>query len=418
MKIKKFEARTEQDAINKVKQELGLNALILNIKRTQPKGIFAFFRKPVVEVTAAFDDKPVKDESAQPSGNTSPAAMLTGSQSSSQPSPDKAVANEIIDKSEHVLNEKRINEQHEKIKQLENKLTSTEDLLERAVSQLNISMILGASSAARKYDSVMIQLFYNALVEQGVRPDIADKVLEDVNAIDETEKVNINLVVKIVYNTLIKILGEPAALDVPRTKEESPKCVVFIGPTGVGKTTTIAKLSSLLILNENVRVGLITADTYRMAAVEQLKTYAEILGIDVGVVYEPSEITTYINAMKYVSDEILIDTAGRSHKNNGTLSELGTLLSEVPDSQRFLVLSVSTKFEDLLDIVNVYSEITDFNIIFTKTDETNCLGSILNICYLTGKRLSYLTNGQNVPDDIELVRPDKIAKALLGLGGN
>jgi len=197
-------------------------------------------------------------------------------------------------------------------------------------------------------------------------------------------------------------------------------CLVnfFMGPTGVGKTTTIAKLTSDFILNYNLRLGLITADTYRIAAVEQLKTYAEILSVEVGVVYSTKDFIECIGRLTAKYDMILVDTAGRSHKNSENLTELSELLAACPAAEKHLVLSLTTKCDDLLQIIEAYSDIADFDIIFTKLDETQELGSILNICHLTQKRISYVTNGQNVPDDISIVEPEKIARALLGLDQN
>jgi len=189
-----------------------------------------------------------------------------------------------------------------------------------------------------------------------------------------------------------------------------------MGPTGVGKTTTIAKLSSVLSLNHNMKVGFITADTYRIAAVEQLKTYAEILGLDVRVVYSNDDIENSVDEMRILNDVILIDTAGRSHRNEDNVVELAGILNSLPDSRHYLVLSATTKCEDMLEIIHTYETVTDFDLIVTKLDETASLGSILNICYLTGKKISYVTFGQNVPDDIEVIKPDKIAMSLLGIG--
>lgn len=395
MKIKKYEARTEKEAIEKVKMELGLEALILNIKKIQPKGIFAFFRKPQVEVTAAYEEKPF---------------ALKNNAAIAEQEAVKANA------AENVVKDKKLIEQNEKIKKLEKKLNSAEELLEKAVSQISLAQQSNFSHD-RKYENNLIQVFYDALVSQGVTVEIADKLLEDVNAIDENEEIDISLIVKVVYNTIVSILGEPATTPVKKAEKGNPRIFTFMGPTGVGKTTTIAKLSSIFILNESLNVGLITADTYRIAAVEQLKTYAEILGVEVGVAYNLEDLGVCIENMRQINDVIFVDTAGRSHKNDETLKELDGLLSVMPQSDRYLVLSTTTKYEDLLNIVTIYSSVSDFKIIFTKLDETTSLGSILNICYLTGKKISYVTNGQNVPDDIEAIQPEKIAKALLGFGG-
>ncbi len=403
MKIKKFVARTEQEALEKAKAELGSSALILNIKKITPKGILKLFKKPTIEVTAAYEDK---QKEAKP--ETKLQTANTTNENSEAQTEKKA--------HEKVLKDKTIVEQGIKIESLQNKVNATEQLVSKLMTQLTLaeqSILVGK----RKYENSMIQLFYDELIEQGVTPEIAEKILEDINLIEEEDKIDINLIVKIVYNTIISVLGEPSPVLLSKTTKDNAKVITLLGPTGVGKTTTIAKLSSIFMLKQGLNVSLITADTYRIAAVEQLKTYAEILGIDIQAVYNNDEMPPAINKVKKINDIILIDTAGRSHKNMDNLIDIKELLEKVPNSENYLVLSVTTKFEDLLSIVESYSTICDFKIIFTKLDETNAFGSILNICYLTGKKVSYVTMGQNVPDDIEIIQPEKIAKMLLGLGG-
>lgn len=405
MRIRKFEGTTEKEVIEMVKDELGLDALVLNIKKIQPKGIFSIFRKPTVEVTAAYEEKPVPQKSH--------------SQFQVNSLAEKSDYNEMrdnIDVFDKMLKEKKINEQDEKIKELEKRLVSTEEMLEKAVSHLSISM--HKLEGERKYQNNLIQIFYEALIDQGVLPEIAEKILEELDLIGEKDEININMIVKIVYNRIVGILGEPDSLDISKKSKSDAKVAAFIGSTGVGKTTTIAKLSADFILNRKLEVGLITADTYRIAAVEQLKTYADILGVEIEVVYNPNDLAEYVEIMRSLNDVILIDTAGRSHKNAENLKDLEELLAVVPACEIFLVMSLTTKYEDLLSIIKTYSAIADFKIIFTKLDETLYYGSILNVCYETGKHVSYVTMGQNVPDDIETVKPEKIAKALLGLGND
>lgn len=400
MKIKKYEALTEAEAIEKVKIDLGEEALILNIKKVQPKGFYAIFKKPKIEVTAAYEEKISLPKEVEFKKQYLKNRNLENKENTG----------------ELVVKDIKIIEQNEKIKELEEKLTSTEDLLEKVVTQLTVTSQT-IRNGKRKYENALVQVFYDALISQEVTPEIAEKLLEEVDNVEDEEEIDINLLVKIVYNLIVNILGEPETIDISNIKEKKPIVVSFIGPTGVGKTTTIAKLSSNFILNNDLDVGLITADTYRIAAIDQLKTYAEILNIDVSVVYNSFDLLDNINNMSKVNDIILIDTAGRSHKNKETLEELKTLIEAANSSEKYLVLSITTKYQDLLSIVKTYANITEFKIIFTKLDETTCLGSILNICYETGRKISYITNGQAVPDDIEVISPEKIAKALLGLGG-
>jgi flagellar biosynthesis protein FlhF len=193
------------------------------------------------------------------------------------------------------------------------------------------------------------------------------------------------------------------------------KYVFFIGPTGVGKTTTIAKIASTLKLSGKAKVALITSDTYRIAAVEQLKTYANILGTPLKVVYSSEEMEKTKEELK-AYDLVLIDTAGRSHNNPEQKEDLQRLLATVPEEQRevYLVMSATTKYKDLVKIAQSYSEIAKYSLIFTKLDETDAIGNIFNLRMVTGAPLSYMTWGQNVPDDIGKVDAQKMAKQLLG----
>jgi flagellar biosynthesis protein FlhF len=463
VKIKKFAAATEQEAIEKIKEELGDKALVINVRRGQPRGFFAFLRKPFVEVTAAYDDdsdretledlarvqaesKFAEDLSAAAFGMGIPESGIS---STSIPGPSLS-ATSISAAGMSVIGEKslagtsgaeiaaiaameaQINEKDERIKLLSDMLLTTGDMLSRAQKQMSVARHDITTDRQRLYQNNLLQVFYDTLVENQVSAQIAQEILDDLDGpsinpalgaklADHTinneinNKLDINFIVKIVYNSLVRLIGSPEVLEA-RESKGNPQKFAFIGPTGVGKTTTIAKLTADLYLNRGLDVALITADTYRIAAIEQLKTYGDILGIEVAVAYKPEELRAHSEEANDISDFILVDTAGRSHKNRDNLLELNEFLSSVPGLEVFLVLSLTTKYEDMLNIVDTFSQICDFRIIFTKMDETDKLGAIVNICYHTGKRLSYITFGQNVPDDIKTLAPGEVAMRLLGLG--
>ncbi len=188
--------------------------------------------------------------------------------------------------------------------------------------------------------------------------------------------------------------------------------IFFIGPTGVGKTTTIAKIAANYSLEKGLNVGLISSDTYRIAAVEQLKVYSDILSVPIEVIYSPKEIHHALDKL-YDRDVVLVDTAGRSHKNKEHIEELNLLLNEVREKTVYLVISSTTKFSDLKDILSTYSFIDNYKIIFTKIDEVSTYGPILNIAMKYPEHISYITTGQSVPDDIEVVTSNTILDMLL-----
>lgn len=215
-------------------------------------------------------------------------------------------------------------------------------------------------------------------------------------------------------NTVRIIVKE--ILEEPYTIDESGKgkrVFVFVGPTGVGKTTTLAKLAARLSLINNKTVGLVTADTYRIAAVDQLKTYSEILGLPLKVIYEPEEISDALNRYND-KDCVLIDTAGRSHKSEELLQDLKGILTYVENPEIFLVISMTTGYKDIKSILDSYDFLDDYKLLLTKLDEASSLGNVLNIKLETGKPLSYFTIGQSVPDDIEVASVDKIADYIVG----
>ncbi len=205
-------------------------------------------------------------------------------------------------------------------------------------------------------------------------------------------------------------LGPPSPV---RDSENLAKIILFIGPTGVGKTTTLAKLAAQFSIKDNKSVGLITSDTYRIAAVEQLRTYSEILDIPLKVIYDPEEIKEAIDELRD-KEVILIDTAGRNHKIEEQLLETKSIINNVPNPEIFLVISATTTYKDIKSIIQSYSFIEDFKLIFTKLDESTTAGNILNTKVMTGKDLSYFTTGQIVPDDIEIASPEKIVDLIVG----
>lgn len=205
----------------------------------------------------------------------------------------------------------------------------------------------------------------------------------------------------------------PQATPIQRTKTDGPHVVALIGPTGVGKTTTIAKLAANLKLREKRKVGLITIDTYRIAAIDQLKRYADILGAPLCVVQTPEDMVGAIESMKDC-EFILIDTAGRSPNDTMKLNELKRFLSFAKPDEVHLVLS-STANEGCVELaLEKFGDVRVDKLIFTKLDEAAQLGVVLNVTRKINKGLAYVTTGQDVPNDIEPVHGKKLAQMILG----
>ena len=394
MKIRKYEGENEKEAMLKVKEELGKDALIVSVKNIRPRGIFRLFRKPYVEVTAALEEHSVLDD-----GDREPSIPRRGLAGGEEIS----MASNQDDSEDSIY--------FERFK------TIMESIPDEALQSVAKSPAAEEQSLANADDetdevevanATLIKAVYDQLADNEVREDVINNLIAGVEHIDSEGQDELTDVISVVYKRIVNELS-----DFETIRDKGPKAVFFIGPTGVGKTTTIAKVASYFTLNLGKKVAFITADTYRIAAVEQLRTYANILNVPIKVVYSSEELSTAVNAYGDM-DLILVDTAGRSHKNADHQEELKDLLEAIDEKDVFLVLSVATKYKDLMTIAAQYSNMTDYKIIFTKLDETACYGNILNLKAATGAKLSYVTFGQNVPDDISDINPHEIARHVLG----
>ena len=415
MIIKKYLAKTEKEAIEMAKEDLGSNAIVMNIKKVHPKGLAKIFMRSKVEVTAALDDNPAA--SATTSAATSPAPSQTVS---------------------HVDIEipKEVPEQTESEQSIQNKLMKLQLLLEKQMQQKDTELEKTAESkktenAVKQQEetketndekenaektgdktSAYKELIYQQLIQNEVDSDIANSIMDEVSRSLPADAA-LDQILASVYQKIILMMGQPYVIKPDR--KDKTQYIFFLGSTGVGKTTTIAKIASKLKLEQKAKIALVTADTYRIAAVEQLKTYANILSVPLKVIYSPEELGKMTDELEDY-DICLVDTAGRSHKDKEQIEDIKKLIEQVPisDRQVYLVLNAGTKYSDLQEIASVYAKLTDFSLIFTKLDETSSSGVLLNMKMKTKCPLSYVTWGQNVPDDIGEIDAQKIAKQLLG----
>lgn len=394
MIIKKFQAGTETEAMILAKEELGKDAIVMNIKTIKPKGFYGLFRKPLVEVTAAVDDNVNYNSLLEkPKVQQTPAPIVNPNILVEEQETESAIEKKLNDLQKLLENQLVKNEESKEI---------TEEIVE---DKEDTKQALGEKNAA------CIQLIYNQLVNNEMDEKYAKQIISEIEK-GISKEAGVDNVLSSVYQKIILKLGQRKPIEL---LEKGPKFLFFVGPTGVGKTTTIAKLASDFALKKKTKVGFIASDTYRIAAVEQLKTYANILGIPLQVIYSAEDMDKIKKEFKDM-ELVFVDTAGRSHQNQKQKEEIARLISSVPEEERevFLVLSATTKYRDLLKIADCYSEVADYNLIFTKLDETSCIGNIYNLKMYTGAPLSYTTFGQNVPDDIGIIDAQSIAKKLLG----
>jgi len=294
--------------------------------------------------------------------------------------------------------------------QMQKKLDDLSDILEQKLSNVAEEAAQEKQQSAEELN--LIRMLYSTLLKNEVHEKYVNQIMDEVERVIRPGN-SVDTILSNVYQKLILKFGQPKTIDVSGRK---PNVIFFIGPTGVGKTTTIAKIASKYKVESNPKIAFITADTYRIAATEQLRVYANILDAPMSIVYSFEDLNQEVE--RYCDyDLIFVDTAGFSHKNEkqrGDTKELLAGLSEEYKREVYLVLSATTKYRDLLDIVDIYHEISEYKLIFTKLDETSSYGNLLNIRLYADAELSYVTNGQNVPDDIEVFDTQKIVKQLLG----
>lgn len=442
MIVKKFQAPTEMEAIIKAREELGSTAVVLNIKSIKQRGLARLFKKDAVEVTAALEEKdivdginknkPVFDNNAASGQEAKPERMINQSMVSGGTS---STINLIADDNTAVSSASAI---EQKLDSLHNLLQNQGNLNSDMSSSGSQGKTVAASAYTKRMSDIkedisgaagenkqvkerenanykFLQLIYKKLIDNEVDSRFADEIIGEIENSLKKES-NLDSILAAVYQKIILKLGKPKTIEIG----DKAKVIFFIGPTGVGKTTTIAKIASSFKIEKEARVAFITADTYRIAAVEQLNTYASIIDCPVSVVYLVEDMNKSLSEYKDY-DLILVDTAGRSHKATEQMDELKAFIEEVAqradefDFECYLTLSLTTKYKDLKSIADKYDDV-DWAVIFTKLDETCSVGNILNIRMLTDRPLSYTTSGQNVPDDIEVINEQGIARQLLGGG--
>lgn len=430
MTIKKFQGKTEAEATAMAREEFGAGTVIMNVKEIKPKGFLRSFKNSTFEVTAAIEE-------AEPARTVSPAAPAY------MPSPgninvaiDEPIAiprpeevKEVFATVENTWQssmQKEKTEEHKKETATENSNSSNNNNLEEKLESLQSLLEKKLSQPVEEDKEDLpkdtpidenlkfVKMIYSILLDNEVDEKYVNQIMDEVEKVMK-KGASVDYILSSIYQKMILKFGQPQPIQLSDNK---PKVVFFIGPTGVGKTTTIAKIASRFKVEKGKKVALYTADTYRIAAAEQLRTYANILDTPLNIVYSSKELNEELyKAREEEYDIVLVDTAGFSHKNEEQREETKGLIDQVPeefDKEAYLVLSATTKYRDLLEIADMYKEHFKFKMIFTKLDETSCYGNILNMKLYTGADLSYTTYGQNVPEDIEILNTQNIVKLLLG----
>ncbi|WP_156855438.1 flagellar biosynthesis protein FlhF [Oceanobacillus sp. AG] len=370
MKIKKYIADTMPEAMNEIRKDFGREAVILQSKEIKQKGFLGLFQKKRIEVIAAHDPDPIKRDS--------------------KPLEDKEIKMEQTSKPQ-------------------SDLQTIEPVLKEIRNLKNLIELEAAKDETKL--PALYQLALQQLLDQEVEKTLAEAIIEKTISFlaDEGTEVTETSIANALKQVIRNELNELSFQGI--TGEQ--QIVQFVGPTGVGKTTTIAKIAARLLLQEKKKVAFITTDTYRIAAVEQLKTYARILNVPLEVAYQ---VDDYRQAIETFTDYdvILVDTAGRNFREKAYINQLKEMLEDVPSIATYLVLALTTKPKDVQDLFEQFQDIPLTEMIFTKMDETTQYGSILSIALNNRIGIAYLTNGQDVPDDLVKPTPILISDLIVG----
>lgn len=376
------------EALAKVKRQYGRDAVILNTRTRSKGGMFGVGGKPWVEITAA------------PHMSELPTALRRGTLEMKSGRTDRA---EGAAKPVSLTS----SAQMPAISQVDVLMTELGDLKSLVVDLVKRTRRQSSGDLPEHlYDQ------YVALLQGAVAEEIAAGLIDDVRQrLSDAELRDPAVIRRQLAEALCSMLpvGGPIRLEA----RSEPTIIALVGPTGVGKTTTIAKLAANFALRENRKVGLITIDTYRIAAVEQLKTYAQIIEVPLEVATSPCQLAESIERMRD-RDLILIDTAGRSQRDSLKIKELRGFFETVRPHELHLVLSSTASEAVLQETIDRFRELSIDRVIFTKMDEALGFGVIVNCLKKADVQLSYVTTGQDVPDDIEVPERGRLTSLILG----
>ncbi|WP_321392886.1 flagellar biosynthesis protein FlhF [uncultured Desulfuromusa sp.] len=446
MLVRKFEAESMAAALQQVKQTLGSEALILSTRTLGKKGL-GVLGKQIIEVTAAIESPAMKNGFRKAVPNDDPKQTTLGKTYRDFSRRVETLEDEQVSLSRTAKDQKvevRSNPLEDEIRQLRSQLEAQN--VNQLQAELNeLKEVIKQLAQAQQDNRVEITAkpilpqiqppqdmkpqqsmprpqvrqssqqpladLLDIMVEQGIDPDAAATIARfAAPQMNDRQRQDVNQCRHFLTSTIATLVQTTGPLWSPG---EQQKRISLIGATGVGKTTTIAKLAAEAITQSGARVALVTIDTYRIAAVEQLKVYGEIMGLPVEVVLSPEQLQ---EAFRRHSDKdlILIDTAGRSPRDQVQIDELSQYLGQESTVENCLVLAAPTEERLQQKTLEAFSPIPLSRLIFTKLDEADRCGSMINLPIRCNLPLAYLTNGQQVPEDLLRADPRTVAEIVMG----
>ncbi len=438
MRYVKIKAKNYNEAMMKLKMEYGDDAIPISHKYVKEGGLFKsrILAKELVELTAAI---PERKPAARPKAEMKSTIDFTVGENepmripslprteSAAPEPGAKAADPInvnldaligraaaaqeaiaVKKERHDEVTREDRDEDHSIKKLEKEFHEIKGALKQLFEAQGKPA--GSMRAEDPEEEAYIKPYREILLNNDFDRDECESMLSEVrNSVSRDELRERHKIEK----TLKELIKSKIVTNGPIKKSGRKKIIMFIGPTGVGKTTTMAKLGALFSLRESHSVAFISIDNYRIAATEQLKKYAEIMKIPIHVVSDQKMFREVVERER--SEIIMVDTSGRSHKNDLKISEIKSFADAVDcDFERILCVSATTKKADLSSVFKSFDKLNFTSVIVTKVDETGFIGSVVDIADKYKKPISYFTNGQEVPDDIAIADPDRIAEMILG----